>query len=404
MIRLLEERSLTDGRSGRLALRGARLFDGASSTLVEYPLVLIEGGRIVAVHSGQVEPPVGIEVVDLGDVTLLPGLIDTHVHLGFDAGWAPVAQMMADDDAALVLRMRLAARRALAAGITTVRDLGDRGYLGVALRDWFRAGQEPGPEILAAGPPLTVSGGHCHFMGGVADGELEVRQGVRERIEKGVDVIKVMATGGELTPGSNPLVAAYSLSELAAAVEEAHHHGRMVTAHAHGVDGVAAAVEAGVDGLEHCLFRVPGGSAADAALIDRIAQQRIAVCPTLGGLPGMTPPPHIAAMIEAFMAVLERMRRAGVWIVAGSDAGIAPGKPHDVLPYTVQAFAAAGFTNLEALVAATSSAATACGVGDRKGTLAPGKDADILAVAGNPLADVGSLLDVRAVLRAGVRV
>jgi imidazolonepropionase-like amidohydrolase len=311
---------------------------------------------------------------------------------------------MADDDAALVLRMRLAARRALAAGVTTVRDLGDRGYLGVALRDWFRAGAEAGPEILAAGPPITVSGGHCHFMGGVADGELEVRRGVRARVERGVDVLKVMATGGEMTPGTDPLAAQYTVAELTAAAEEAHRLGRTITAHAHGVAGIAAAVEAGVDGLEHCLFRTPGGVHAEQALIDRIAERQIAVCPTLGTLPGAAVPPRIALVLEAFWPVLERMRRAGVRLVAGTDAGIGPGKPHDVLPDGIRALAEAGLGNAEALKAATSVAAEACGVGDRKGTLAAGKDADILAVAGNPLADLRALRDVRAVFRAGVRV
>src|SRR5581483_544893 len=228
------------------ALRAARLFDGADPTLVEHPLVLIEDGRIAAVHPGRREPPPGTEMVDLGDVTLLPGLIDTHVHLGFDAGRTPVARMLADDDTVLVLRMRRAARRALAAGITTVRDLGDRGYLGLALRDWFRAGEESGPEIVAAGPPITVTGGHCHFMGGEADGEIEVRRAVRARVKQGVDVIKIMATGGQMTPGTNPLAAQYTVAELSAAAEEAHRLGRTITAHAHGVAGIAAAVEAGV--------------------------------------------------------------------------------------------------------------------------------------------------------------
>ena len=189
-----------------LALRAARLFDGQNPKLVEHPFVLIEDGRITAVEQGGVQPPTGAEVVDLGDVTLLPGLIDVHVHLGFDAGPDPVAQMKADDDATLLLRMRLAARRALAAGITTVRDLGDRGFLGIALRDWFRSGAEVGPEIVVAGPPVTITGGHCYFMGGEVDGELEVQRGVRARVKRGVDVIKVIATGGHMTRGTNPHV------------------------------------------------------------------------------------------------------------------------------------------------------------------------------------------------------
>jgi imidazolonepropionase-like amidohydrolase len=387
-----------------LILRAAHLFDGVTSRLIERPLVFVEDGIITAVESG-IEPPQGAEVLDLGAVTLLPGLIDAHVHLGFDAGPQPVASMIADDDTTLILRMRHAATRALAAGITTVRDLGDRRYLGGVLRDWFRAGGvEPGPEILTAGPPITVTGGHCHFMGGEADGELEVRRAVRARVKNGVDVIKVMATGGHLTPGTNPQLPQYTVAELSAAVDEAHRLGRKLTAHAHGPAGIAVAVEAGVDGIEHCSFRVEGGRHAEPWLVNRIAEQQIAVCPTVGLAPGALRRPEAAEFVESFAPVLESMHRAGVRLVAGTDAGVAPGKPHDVLPHGIRVLAQAGMTNAEALRAATSVAAAACGVGERKGSLAPGMVADILGVGGDPLADLGVLLDVRAVFRAGQRV
>lgn len=166
------------GKGAPMALRASRLFDGHAC--VDQPTVLVDEGRIVAVEQGPVDPPAPFDVVDLGDATMLPGLIDTHVHLGFDASPDPVARMIADDDGTLLLGMRLAARRSLAAGVTTVRDLGDRGYLALALRDWFSRA-EVGPEILASGPPVTVTGGHCHFMGGAADDEGELRKGVRAR-------------------------------------------------------------------------------------------------------------------------------------------------------------------------------------------------------------------------------
>jgi imidazolonepropionase-like amidohydrolase len=387
-----------------LVLRAAHLFDGVASRLVERPLLFVEGATITAVESG-IEPPQHADVVDLGAVTMLPGLIDAHVHLGFDAGSKPVANMIADDDTTLILRMRHAARRALAAGITTVRDLGDRNYLGGVLREWFRAGLvEAGPEILTAGPPITVTGGHCHFMGGEADGELEVRRAVRTRVKNGVDVIKIMATGGHLTPGTNPQLPQYTVAELAAAVDEALRLGRRLTAHAHGPAGISAAVSAGVDGLEHCSFRVQGGRQFDPRLADRIAEQQIAVCPTVGVTPGAMARPETARIVEDFAPVLEGMHRAGVRLVAGTDAGVGPGKPHDVLPYGVRVLAQSGLTNAEALRAATSVVAAACGVGDRKGTLAPGMDADLLVVGGDPLTDLGALFDVRAVFRAGQRV
>lgn len=383
-------------------VRAARLFDGASSRLIEQPMVVIDHGRICGVETGPIESPADADVVDLGEVTLLPGMIDAHVHLGFDASPDPVAQMLADSDATLLLRMRQAARRALSAGITTVRDLGDRSYLGITLRDWFRGGSEIGPDIIAAGPPITVTGGHCHFMGGEADGELEVRRGVRSHVKAGVDVIKLMATGGHMTRGTNPGLPQYTVAELRAAVDEAHRLGRLLTAHAHGPAGIANAVEAGVDCIEHCSFRVGEGRQADPRLIDRIATQGVTVSPTVGAAP--TNLPGISTLQESFLPILESMHRAGVRLIGGTDAGISPGKPHNVLPYGVAFLARAGLTNAEALAAATSVAAEACGVADRKGTLSAGKDADLFAVAGDPLQDVSALLRVTAVFKAGQRV
>jgi imidazolonepropionase-like amidohydrolase len=329
-------------------------------------------------------------------------MIDAHVHLGFDAGPHPVAQMQADSDATLLLRMRLAGRKALAAGITTVRDLGDRNYLGITLRDWFRSGAELGPDIIAAGPPITVTGGHCYFMGGEADGELEVRRGVRARVKAGVDVIKIMATGGHMTHGTNPSLPQYTVAELQAAVDEAHRLGRLLTAHAHGPAGIANAVAAGVDCIEHCSFRVGSGRQADPRLIERIAEQRIAVSPTVGSVPNTRP--GLSTLQESFLPILEDMHRAGVRLIGGSDAGVSPSKPHNVLPYTVAFLGRAGLTNFEALAAATSGGAEACGVADRKGSVKPGKDADLFAVSGDPTRDLGALLNVTAVFRAGQRV
>jgi imidazolonepropionase-like amidohydrolase len=386
-----------------LVLRAQHLFDGVTAQLMHNPMLVVDDGRIVGLQSGG-EPPSDAEVVDLGSTTLLPGLIDAHVHLGFDAGPQPVAQMMADDDATLILRMRQAASRALAAGITTVRDLGDRSYLGNVLRDWYRTSSELGPAIVTAGPPITVTGGHCYFMGGEADGELAVRRAVRERVKHGTDVIKIMATGGHMTPGTNPALPQFTVAEVAAAVEEAHRLGRKLTAHAHGPAGIAVAVEARVDGIEHCSFRVGAGREEAPRLIERLAEQQIAVCPTVGSVPGVPVRPEVRQLVAEFVPILESMHRAGVRLVAGTDAGISPGKPHDVMPYCIAVLAQAGMSNAQALSAATSVAAVACGLGERKGALAVGKDADILVVGGDPLRDVGAVRDVRAVYRAGRRV
>jgi imidazolonepropionase-like amidohydrolase len=387
-----------------LAIRAARLFDGVSGALVAWPLVLVEAGRIVAVGSGG-DPPAEARLVDLGDVTLLPGLVDAHVHLVFDASPDPVGRLAGVDDEEAFAGMRRAAATALAAGITTVRDLGDRGYLGVRLRDELAV--HLGPRVLAAGPPITVTRGHCWFLGGEADGVDGVRAAVRAHAERGVDVIKVMATGGELTPTTRPDEVSYGPAELRAAATEAHRLGLPITAHAHAVAGVRNAVEAGFDMVEHGTFMAAGGDTAraDDAVIDAMLRAGVVVSATMGAVPGSPVPPRIAAIVPQLVAVFERLRSAGVPVICGSDAGIGPHKPHDVLPHSADMMVNLdGYAAVEALRAVTSLAADACGVGDRVGRVAPGYDADLLAVAGDPLLDIAALRDARAVFRAGERV
>jgi len=386
-----------------LAIRAARLFDGVGSKLVEPAVVLVGEGRIVSVHHGAVPVP-DVEVVELGDVTLLPGLIDAHVHLVFDASPDPVGRITAARDDELLAGARAAARIALGAGITTVRDLGDRGYVKLRLRDELERNPTGGPEVLVAGPPITTIRGHCWYLGGEADGVDAIRKAVRERAERGVDVIKIMASGGELTPGTRSDEAQYTVDELRAAVEVAHRYGLPVTAHAHAVAGIANAVAAGADMVEHCSFFTADGVDVDPAVLAALAGSRVTVSATLGLLPGPRPATRLAQRLPAIVAALRRVHEAGVPLVCSSDGGVGEPKPHDVLPYALQHLVEGGFAPVEALRAATSTAAHACRVGGRKGHLAPGYDADLLAVRGNPLRDITALRSVEAVFRTGHRV
>ncbi|MGH3824312.1 MAG: amidohydrolase family protein [Pseudonocardiaceae bacterium] len=387
-----------------LAVRASRLFDGDRS--FGPSMVLIGGGRIVDVDTTGAPPPAHAEMIDLGrDVCLLPGLIDAHVHLALDSSADVVARLAALDDGQLLAPMAQAAHRALRAGITTVRDLGDRSFLALRLREQLDAWGDPGPEIIASGPPITIRGGHCYFFGGAATGAHELRAAVRRRAEQGCEVVKVMVSGGHLTPGSSPYESQYDLADLRLIVAEAHRLGLRTAAHVHSPRSIADAVTAGFDTLEHVTFCTADGVSADPATMAAIVESGAVVSATVGEVPGLGGlPVSVAGSLEIMIESWARLHRSGARIVPGTDAGVGPSKPHDVLPYGLAALSGLGMTNLEALRAATSVAAAACGLTGRKGRLIPGADADLLAVTGDPLADIRAVHDVVAVIRAGRRV
>ncbi|MER6441172.1 amidohydrolase family protein [Streptomyces sp. NPDC001185] len=389
-------------------IRTASLFDGHE--LSGPSAVTVTDGVITGVEPASTEltETSADNVVDLGpDSCLLPGLIDSHVHLAFDAGPDPVSSLQRIDDTELLAGMRTAADSMLRAGITTVRDLGDRGYLTVALGEEFRGQPHLGPEILSAGPPLTTPLGHCHFFGGEVEGAEGLRQAVRERHARGCAVVKIMASGGNMTSESvAPHVSQYGLDDLRVVVDEAHRLGLPVAAHAHGVTAIMEAVEAGVDTLEHVSFLTEAGSRPDPEALAAVAESGSFVSLTLGRDPGRPLPDHPAMISQAriILGAFRDLYKMGAKVVLGSDAGIGPFKPHDVLPYAVSDAVDLGFSPLDALASVTSVAARACGVEGRKGRIAVGADADLLAVGGNPVTAPAALRDVRAVFRAGVRV
>ncbi|MFD8500643.1 amidohydrolase family protein [Amycolatopsis sp. NPDC059657] len=384
-------------------LRAAWLFDGTGDTLTPDPAVVLDGGKIVAIGS---EVPEGATVVDLGEATILPGLVDTHVHLAFDASPDPVAGLAGRDDAEAFAAMAAAARAAARGGVTTVRDLGDRGYLSLGLRD-AAVSDTSLPTIVAAGPPITSPGGHCHFLGEEAADTAGIRAAIRAHAARGVDVIKIMASGGNMTPGSKPEAPQFGLDELRVAVHEAHRNNLPITAHAHGTQAIIDAVEAGVDGLEHISFMTEDGvDEIPPGLLETLAERQIALGATLGfvPVPGIEVPAAIATRMRAFQENTRKLYEAGTLMVAGTDAGIAPVKPHDVLRWAIPALIGVGMSPAEALRATTSRAAAVCGLGDRKGRVAPGYDADILAIDGDPLRDPGALHRIRAVYLRGAAV
>jgi imidazolonepropionase-like amidohydrolase len=393
----------TSARSSeRFAVRAARLFDGVSRAVRNGPLVVIEGDRVVSVADGGPAPD-GVPVLDLGDVTLMPGLIDTHVHLAFDASQDPVASLAARDDPSAISSMKVAATTAARGGVTTLRDLGDRDYLSLDMREL------PGlPTVVCAGPPITTPSGHCHYLGGAAEpGAAGMRRAVREHAERGVDVIKVMASGGHLTEGTDPARGQFTLEELRAAVDEAHACDLPVTAHAHAPESVALAVQADVDGLEHATFWTEEGVDAPAKTIRDIGDRGIVVGASAGfvldGNRGLDA--DFELRLPGIIDVMQRLHQAGAKVVPGTDAGINPTKPHDVVRHALeQMVALLGIPPFEALLTATSQAAEICGLGHRKGRVAPGYDADLVAVGGRPLTDISHIHDIRAVYVRGTEV
>ena len=335
---------------------------------------------------------------DYPGATILPGLIDSHVHLGFDGGPDPVGRMRAETDAQQLVLMLRSARELLGVGVTTARDLGARAYLDVVVRDAIAEGLAPGPRMMVANRPVTVTGGHCWFMGGEADSEDDLRRIVRTHHKHGADLIKVMATGGFMTGGSAPWYAQFSAEQLAVVVAEARRLDKPVAAHAHGMEGIRRAVEAGVTTIEHCSFVTETNERHfDERLADRIAERGIFVCPTVN-----VNAPYVAELTgRAVGENVMKMRDAGVRIIAGTDAGI-NNNPHHQYAGGLQALVSLlGFKPAEVIAMATTEAAAALGLGSVTGRLAPGYDADLIVVDGDPLADIAALGRLRRVIARG---
>jgi imidazolonepropionase-like amidohydrolase len=392
-------------------IRAGAAFDGEQA-IPGGALVLLDGVRIAGVEPGTAPAPDGCEVLEVPGGTVLPGLVDAHVHLCADGtdGSLDRIQEPSEDGMQAVISQSL--RTHLAAGVTTVRDLGDRRY---AVLDWRAATHDAGyPAVLASGPPITSAGGHCASMGGEAAGEEQLRAAVRERAARGADIVKVMTSGGFATAGTQVMLCQFTQDELEAVVDEAHAAGLPVTAHAHGLPAVQMAMAAGVDGIEHCSFLTDKGIVQSAEDLARLAAAGIAVCPTLGFAGVPSPTSNARAVLERQGVTIEQviemrqrrvgeMHAAGVHLVSGTDAGVARTKPHGMLPLSVAALVAGGVSTAAALATATSLAAQACGLGDRKGRLWAGYDADLLVVDGDPVAGIAALSRPLAVFARGRR-
>jgi imidazolonepropionase-like amidohydrolase len=388
-------------------VRAARLLDVSRGTIVRPGVLLVVGDRIRSVGAARV--PDGAATIDLGDVTLLPGLIDAHTHLTgqIEGDW--VATPVRETPADLALHGARNAGRTLRAGFTTVRDVGAGGFADVALMKAVESGRVLGPRIAPVGNAIGITGGHCDQTGwkpgvletdwkqGVADGEDDAIKAVRYTTKHGARAIKVCATAGVLSfegpVGAQQLAA----EELAAIVAEAKRHGLKVAAHAHGAEGIVAAVKAGVASIEH-------GSELSAEAIALMKQRGTYLVPTaylLSAIPLDQLPPPIRAKAESVIprarASHRRAIQAGVKVAFGTDAAVIP---HGQNAKEFSTYVEYGLSPLAAIRTATLNAADLLGVTDR-GVLAAGKLADVIAVPGNPLEDVRALERVSWVMKGG---
>lgn len=396
-----------------VAVKAGKVLDVRTGTYLTDQIIWIEAGRIKSIGKAaevSAQLPAGIRTIDLSNATVLPGLIDCHVHLTM----TPFSMGPSGLHASYPRQALIGARNArvtLEAGFTTVRNVGAAGYSDIALRDAINAGDVPGPRMLASGPPLSITGGHGdqNFLApqfafsddGVADGA-EVIHKVRENIKYGADVIKFMATGGVLSEGDNPALEQYSPEEMKAIVETAHGLGRKVAAHAHGEIGIRNAVLAGVDSIEH-------GSYINDEDIQLMKQRGTYLVPTVylqdwlsENLTTLGLTPSMMAKAKIVLPIAQKNEshafKSGVKIAFGTDAAV---YPHGLNAHEFAKMVEMGMTPLAAIQAATVNAADLLGWSDRVGSLEPGKFADLIAVDGDPVLDVHILQNVRLVMKGG---
>jgi imidazolonepropionase-like amidohydrolase len=400
-------------------IRAARLIDGSGDVPLDAPVIVVRGTRIESVLQG--EPPAAIadeadQVLDFPGCTLLPGLIDMHVHLNLPGDGTPFERAAQEPDGVLGARTVVAAEAALDAGITTVRDCGSRVDTAFDVRRAHDLGFVRGSRMVLAGSPITITGGHEWYLGGEADGPEGVRHKVRSLVKRGADFIKVLGSGGG-TPNTKSWLPSFRPEEFAALVDETHRLGRRITIHCLNAAAMEQAAAAGADQIEHGWFILDeaGHQEYVPAVADKVAAAGVAITPTLSVgsycIRAAQAQQVLTADDEEYLRRWERMLadnithvgrlyEAGVTIVAGSDAGWAF-SPFDALPEEVALLRRSGMPAMAAIQAATSQAAAVMGRGDEIGSVRPGLQADLIAVDGDPLADISALRDLRLVMQAG---
>lgn len=379
-------------------LANARIIDGKGAEWAG-AYVVLDDGKIAEIGQQKDAPDGGDhEVVDLGGKTLMPGVIDCHVHLSIDGAADALSEALADTDSVAVIRMIRNAERTLAAGVTTVRDVGAKSHIDFSFRNAVWEGVVPfSPRLVLSGTPVTMVGGHFWQMGREASGEDETRKAAREQLKAGADCVKLMATGGILTEGTDIGAAQLDEAEMRAAVEEAHKAGKIVAAHAHGTQGIKNAVRAGVDSVEHGYFL---DDECKELMLDRetylVATAAAVRLVVEHGIDAGIPCPVVRKAASALDTQVETCRDAwkgGIRLAMGTDAGTPFNHHGDNMQELETMVEHIGLSPMEAIVMATTGSARLLGLEERIGSVEPGKDADLIIVDGDPLANISVLRD-----------
>jgi len=399
-----------------ILIKGAKLINGIGNSPSLNAFVLIRDKKIIDIGS-QKKLPKRLEkfrVLDFPNGTILPGLIETHSHMHCTGNKESLERMLLDSEETLIMRSVKAMRESLLSGVTTMRDLGSRNRVAFSIKEAIVNGVIEGPRILVAGTPITTTAGHCYFFGTEANSQEEILQAVRNQVKLGADCIKIMSTGGNFTPRSNPRRAQFSLKLLQDAVEDAHRLEVPVASHCHGTEGIINSVSAGVDNLIHCSWISSNPSEGydyREDLVDEIADKGIFVDPTiaLGHLRQIDDPEAdvfqpggVFYDLDSRYEMLRDMWDKGVRFISGLDAGMYMGEFGTHYNSVLVMIEKMGVSPIDAIKCVTKNSAECLGILQETGTVEKGKSADLIVLNDDFEKNPDSLQQVDTVINKGV--